>query len=922
MQVSEETVYSVLNAEDFSGDSVARTVKYISANPERFYLLSPDTGLELHEAIEELSGNFDDSAELTCVRFAREINFPLRVYLQIGDNIDGGLEVHTFSELLGFLKYDEAMRISRNDFHVIVDDIDIDDDEIAGRVVADIFQQMIYLNLNIDVKKKSEIRKSLIKDRFRAKYQELRREVEDKKSWLESVSAGGELSDKGQERVQKIIDALGKMLAAFDDGRKRPIRIAAMGTKKAGKSVIINGILKRDYAPTSSELPTPNIIKYIPENADSPLTLEYNGESIIFDSGDELNKYILGEFKEAQKHTGEGAGLDDMIIHYPSEDFSGYEIWDTPGPNFAGAGREHHEIAESCIRSADVCIFVENYSNHLTDDEVKFLQQIHSTFRSNNKFYSLFVAVNRIDERYSADVEKSVSRLVDYIRSRLDALGYKNIILFGTSALQSFYLGKVMELVGRIEPGEDLIDRVNSLKKSNKKYMTQLRFVESSLENLRDFHNIDSPTASDLRIFSGMPQLERYLKYIGEQKVDAEIVDNAISRCESQFDVVRNASLISRMLEISEEDRKYLVELGRLLDGLNRDVDRVIDGVRSLVSQESIASALREIEKSAKSSRREVSGIIEGICRDVVNNSRLDEDDIEQMRLGRYSSNMKAIIKNITEAVAGLNRRSAETVAAMTQAESGKYSRRVEAGIQKAREEISRKTEEVREKVRNTTAHEIMQEFSIPDFPPSLNKMSFTAKIFGAGVDDEFLRREADRVHRTETHTEIKTETVTKYRTRTRERKSRGFWEGLCSFFGKKYYEDYQEKYQEEIQKPYTVSKEVYDVDGFRRSILYELERRVRRVVESAHDEIESEAERITEEIYADISRQCEEINAEYSGLFESFRNDISMASDETSRHKKSLETDIELLRRIDDNFAPFFTMWDEILSGRAKERG
>ena len=921
MQVSEETVYSILNAEDFSGDSVGRTVKYISANPGRFYLLSPDTGLELHEAIEELSEHFDDSAELTCVRFAREINFPLRVYLQIGDNVDGGLEVRTFSELLGFLKYDEAMKISRNDFHVVVDDTDIsDDDERAGRIVADIFQQMIYLNLDIDVKKKSEIRKSLIKDRFRAKYQELRREVEDKKLWLESVLASDELSDKGQERVQKIIDALEKMLAAFNDGRKRPIRIAAMGTKKAGKSVIINGILRRDYAPTSSELPTPNIIKYIPENADSPLTLEYNGEIRNFDSPEELNKYILSEFKEAQRHTGEGAGLDDMVIHYPSEDFSGYEIWDTPGPNFAGAGREHHEIAESCIRSADVCIFVENYSNHLTDDEVKFLQQIHSTFRSNNKFYSLFVAVNRIDERYSADVEKSVSRLVDYIRSRLDALGYKNIVLFGTSALQSFYLDKVLELAGNIEPGEDLIERVNSLKKSHKKYMTQLRFVESSLENLRDFHNIDSPTESDLHIFSGMPQLERYLKYIGEQKVDAEIVDNAISRCESQFDAVRNASLISKMLEISEEDRKYLVELGRLLDGLNRDVDKVIDGVRSLVSQESITSALREIDKSAKSSRREVSGIIEGICRDVVNNSSLNEDDIKQMRQGRYSPNMKTISENITEAVAGLNRRSAETVAAMTQAESGKYSRRVEAGIQEAREEISRKTEEVREKVRNTTAYEIMQEFSIPDFPPSLNKMSFTAKVFGAGVDDDFLRQEADRVHRTETYTKIKTETVTKYRTKTRQRSSRGFWEGFCSFFGKKYYEDYQEQYQEEIQKPYTVSKEVYDVDGFRRSIIYELEKRVRRVVEAAHDEIESEAENITTAIYEDISRQCNEINAEYSSLFESFRNDISMASDETSRHKKSLENDIEILRRIDENFVPFFTMWDEILNGQAKE--
>ncbi|MBQ6972692.1 MAG: hypothetical protein IJP86_10115 [Synergistaceae bacterium] len=100
---------------------------------------------------------------------------------------------------------------------------------------------------------------------------------------------------------------------------------------------------------------------------------------------------------------------------------------------------------------------------------------------------------------------------------------------------------------------------------------------------------------------------------------------------------------------------------------------------------------------------------------------------------------MAAISANIAETVAGLNRRSAETVARMAETESLKYSRGVEAGIQKARTMISGKTDEIRAKVSNAAARELMQEFSIPDFPPSLNKMSFTAKVFGAEVDSEFL---------------------------------------------------------------------------------------------------------------------------------------------------------------------------------------
>ncbi|MBR1418440.1 MAG: dynamin family protein [Synergistaceae bacterium] len=917
MQVENEAVYKILNAENFSDSSIDTTVKFISANPEKFYLISPDTGLRLHEAIDKLSKRFSDKAELTGIRFAMEINFALKVSLQIGSKLDGGLDVKTFSELLSFLKYDDSMNLARNDFHVIVDDTDCDNsDERAGRAVAEIFQQMIYLRLNIDVKKKSEIRKSLIKDRFRAKYQEMRTEVDQIKTELDAVIKSGKMHKAGNERVQRMIDAINKMLDAFDDGRKRPIRIAVMGTKKAGKSIIINSILKRDYAPTSSELPTPNVIKYVPEREDSALILEYQGNEQIFDTSEALKNYIESEFEIAQKHTNEGSGLENMIIHYPSEEFSGYEVWDTPGPNFAGAGDEHRKIAENCIESADICIFIVNYSNHLTDDEEKFLRQIHEVFKRNNKFYSLFVAVNRIDERYSSEVEKSVSRLVDYIRSRFEELGYKNIIFFGTSALQSFYLDKVLELVGdNIDDYDSLEDCIKAFKKTHRKFMTQLHSVETALGNLQAFHNINEPSSEDLRSSSGIPPLERYLKYVGEQKVDSEIVDNVITRCENQFDMIKNANLISKLLELSDDDRKYLVELGKLFDGLRIEVKKTVDGIQSRVSDENISSARLNVVKAAQDSRREVLSNVEGMCRDVINNTPLNEDDIEQLRAGTFSDNMTEINNNIAAAMVGLNRRSAETVAAMTKSESDKFSLKVEAGIQKAREEISRKTDEVREKVKNARAQDIITAFSIPDFPPSLNKMSFEAKAFDANLDDDFLKAQAERQHRTEYETKYKTETVTKTRTATRERKSRGFWESVASFFGKKYYEDYEQEYTEQITKPYQVSKDVYNVEGFKQSILYELQNRVRNVVERAHDEIQEEAEKIVQAIYSNIRTQCYNINAEYMKLFEDFSNDIKIASDETSQHKKALEDDIAALREIDERFVPFFTMWYDIFS-------
>ena len=127
---------------------------------------------------------------------------------------------------------------------------------------------------------------------------------------------------------------------------------------------------------------------------------------------------IGNEFKNAQKETGEGASLPDMEITYPSNrGLNGYEIWDTPGPNVAFTG-EHEKNAKERVAQADECIFVMNYSNHLTTDEVNFLKYAHEIFQKNNKFYSLFITVNRIDERYDVNEEKIIWAIVSNVSTR------------------------------------------------------------------------------------------------------------------------------------------------------------------------------------------------------------------------------------------------------------------------------------------------------------------------------------------------------------------------------------------------------------------------------------------------------------------------------------------------------------------------
>lgn len=903
----------ILTPDDLLSENIRTTVKTIEYNPNKFYLLQFGWRTNLWEVVEQLGKVSEDDNMLTRMRIAYDFEFELDTELKTGDNISAaGVEAETFADLLELMEFDENLNLKRGDYHVIINDEDIeqsaDYNDDASREVAKLFQQTVFLNLvGLDIQKKSEIRKALIKDRFRANYSALLNEIQKNEDYInETLNQNSNLSDESRERALKIIDAFHVMLDEFKKAKSRPIRIAAMGTKKAGKSVVINSLLKRDYAPTSSTLPTPNTIKYIPADPKSDLTLEYGGKTYTFTSAKALKDFIGEEFKKAQKESGEGAGLPNMTIYYPCDDLNGYEVWDTPGPNVAFTD-EHQKNAEECIKEVDVCIFVMNYSNHLTNDEVNFLQKIHEIFKKNNKFYSLFITVNRIDERYAVDEEKSVDRILDYISVRLAALNppYKNITIFGTSALQSFYLDDVIDLVkaDRMEDGENAdklplidADSIFPLMKRHKNATTQIKFVNDAFGSLKYFHDIENATEKELYALSGVPQLWSYTKYIGEKKADMEIVDRVVGVCETQFAIIKNSLLVADLLKLTEEDRAYLVELGKLIEGLKREVDKAINEIQPLMTEDKLKAAFYDVGEEIKSNREDAKKTAAERCENILKNATLTKDDVILLaEKNTQSDNVEKIIADITQMVLGVNKRSAETLDKSKNGICEKQISKVENGIQRAQEKISQKTAEVKSKVTNSTAQGIMESFQVPEFPSGLDHLMSEVQridIFLAGVLDIAAKDAEFDISWTETV----------------EREANGIWENICSFFGKTYYEQV------------TRHGKDYDVGKFKKALASKLVKENSDAVDKAHEKMEKAIQDEIREIFKNVKTQCDQIGDSYKKLYADFAQDIRLASDETSQHRDALERDIATFNGIKENLQPFFDMWYKILYSGAKE--
>ena len=225
-----------------------------------------------------------------------------------------------------------------------------------------------------------------------------------------------------------------------------PRSISVFGTKKSGKSTLINAMLGGEYLPYSSELPTPCKVVCSEGGKGENIRLDYGGDTYTFAQAGELREFLGSEFSEANK---DSSVLEDMRICLPA--FPGrlrnISIIDTPGSNFAGASG-HHDAAFEAMSEAEGGIFVLNYSAHLSNDEAELLGKFFRKFSPPDEHMPVLIALNRIDEMYAAKVVKSYERAADYIASRLEALGWKNFVIVPVSALTGIYAKKLNGTVG------------------------------------------------------------------------------------------------------------------------------------------------------------------------------------------------------------------------------------------------------------------------------------------------------------------------------------------------------------------------------------------------------------------------------------------------------------------------------------------
>lgn len=292
--------------------------------------------------------------------------------------------------------------------------------------------------------------------------------------------------------------------------------VGIFGTKKAGKSALINALLGEEYAVSSTILPTPNKVIYCAAPKKSvTIFLTYKDVTQAFRSTIALQKFLSEENSRANKNS---STLEEMTIRIPNfpNFLDGARLIDTPGSNFAVA-QQHAKVTEKILTQVTHAIFVMNYSAHLTQDEIKLFDRVYRQFNSVEVQKPILVAINRVDEIFTSPEVKSYERVADYIHCRLTALGYKNFLVVSVSALQSVNFDNITKIIS--PPPRNFYERMKnffipifnkpiSLEEQIKTLKdtcrgtdraTRLIFVKKILSDYEDFYGIKIADVRDLQ---------------------------------------------------------------------------------------------------------------------------------------------------------------------------------------------------------------------------------------------------------------------------------------------------------------------------------------------------------------------------------------------------------------------------------------
>lgn len=439
---------------------------------------------------------------------------------------------------------------------------------------------------------------------------------------------------------------------AFDQAKSSYFEVCVVATMSAGKSTLINAMLRKKLMPSKQEACTAIItrIKDCDTEASSFKAKVYDQEERLFQTYENIT---LGNMDNL--NLNENVSRIDVTGNIPfvsSEDVS-LVLIDTPGPNNSRDMRHKRVQSEFLSKSSKALILYIMTGEFGTDDDNTLLNRVAESMsvggkQSKDRF--IFV-VNKLDDRKSEDGD--TDQTLEKIRAYLKTHGISNPNLFPASALPAL---NIRLIKSGAEVDEDVRDdtetKVRKLNRKDRKDangqpVKPLHFetyaplppsligeINVHLESTRsEWHGRDKENPDEALIHTGIVSIEAairqyVLKYAKTAKIK-NIVDTFTHKLDEVGCFEKTKSELAKNIDQSERIVKLIESIQTKIDSAE-DAKKFKDTVDAEVVKVKDES-LKEVEKIIEKFQSEITKRIDDLKNQEISSDKAN-DEVERLK--------------------------------------------------------------------------------------------------------------------------------------------------------------------------------------------------------------------------------------------------------------------------------------------------
>lgn len=453
---------------------------------------------------------------------------------------------------------------------------------------------------------------------------------------------------------------------AFEMASSSEFEVNVVATMSAGKSTLINALLRKKLMPAKQEACTATITKIKDKELDVFRATAYDNNENLIETHPELSITTMDKLNnnpEVSTIKAEG-----NIPFVDSNDIS-LVLVDTPGPNNS-RDPEHKAATYRMLSesSKTLVIYILNATQLAVNDDNDLLNYVSDSMRvggKQSKDRFIFV-VNKLDDFKQG--EDSVTNAIDKVRKYLEDKGIKNPSIFPTAALPALDIRTSLQGIdiSKVDPWDEEVDPniVEAISKVQKlirneelhleKYSNINHSVRDEINNMLEKSRTDKDKYTEALIHTGIIPIESAIKmYVDKyakmakiknivdtfskklesaksfEKIKQEIINNQNKRNE----ILANIEIIKDKINSAEEARKFEVEINNI--DLTGDVKQISTEVIE-IGQGKIKSKIDEI----RGHELEIKAI-KSICASFEQFSKQLEADIQVKLENMISSNIQ-----------------------------------------------------------------------------------------------------------------------------------------------------------------------------------------------------------------------------------------------------------------------------------------